>query len=109
MLRASSQKNDDTVNLQAVMDGRDSGIQYGAELLKFAEAVVARDVGEIVNARKALIDAAGAEVMIDAAGVISNFQRMVRIADSTGIGLGGFEAPTAELRSELGIEAFADR
>ena len=45
--------------------------------------------------------------MIDAAGVASHFQRMVRIADATGITLGDVEAVTADLRSELGIDAFA--
>jgi hypothetical protein len=32
-----------------------------------------------------LLELAGAEVLVDAAGVAGNFQRMVRIADSTGI------------------------
>jgi len=44
--------------------------------------------------------------VVDAAGVISNFQRMVRIADATGIGLGVFEVPSADMREALGINAF---
>lgn len=110
MLRASSHHNDDSVDLAAVMNGDiDSGIAHGALLVAFAEAVVSRDQPAIAAARSALVAAAGVGVMVDAAGVISNFQRMVRIADATGIGLGGFDAPTADLRADLGIEAFAQR
>jgi hypothetical protein len=107
MLRASSQQNDETVDVSAVMDGNVvSGIEHGRELVAFAEAVVARDTSAITLARDGLVGVAGVPVMVDAAGVISNFQRMVRIADATGIGLGSFEAPTAELRESLGIETF---
>ena len=45
--------------------------------------------------------------MVDAVGVASNFQRMVRIADSTGITLGNFEAITEDIREDLGINAYA--
>lgn len=48
------------------------------------------------------------DAMIDAAAVIVNFQRMVRIADGSGIPL---DAPmamiTAEIRDELGINEFS--
>ena len=37
------------------------------------------------EARQALVDKMEADAMVDAAGIVSNFQRMVRIADSTGI------------------------
>ena len=48
--------------------------------------------------------------MIDAAGVIANFQRMMRIADSPGIPLDArMDALTADLRSELGINRFIRR
>ena len=41
---------------------------------------------------------------MDAAGVIGNFQRMVRIADSTGIPVDGFMAESmSELRDALGL------
>ena len=43
--------------------------------------------------------------MVDAAGVASNFERMVRIADSTGIPLGdGLEEFSSEVRLELGLD-----
>ena len=43
--------------------------------------------------------------MVDAAGVASNFERMVRIADATGIPLGeGLEEFSSEVRLELGLD-----
>ena len=44
--------------------------------------------------------------MIDAVGATSNFQRMVRIANSTVITLGRFEAVTEDIREELAINEF---
>ena len=53
--------------------------------MHFAEAVAGRDPQAIAEARQALFDGAGNDVVVDAAAVAGNFQRMVRIADSTGI------------------------
>jgi hypothetical protein len=48
--------------------------------------------------------------MIDAAGVASNFERMVRIADATGIELGDwFEQRSAGVRAVLELERPAGR
>lgn len=107
MLRASSQAHEETVDLHAIGDAaRDSGIPHGAQLLEFAEAVVAGETDQMDHARNALVNAIGAAAMVDAAGVASNFQRMVRIADATRIPLGEpFESATADLRAELGIDA----
>jgi hypothetical protein len=47
----------------------------------------------------------GPAAMVDALGVASNFERMVRIADATGIELGAYlEGATAEVREVLRIE-----
>lgn len=110
MLRASSETHAQSINLEAVMDGGNAGeIEHGAELAAFAEAVVSTEKADIARARNALVACAGDEVMIDAAGIASNFQRMVRIADSTGIALGDFEQPTSTIRESLGINEFRDR
>ena len=107
MLRASSNTHDEAVELEAVMDGAvGSGVPHGDALVAFAEAVVGAGADDISRARERVVDAVGLEGMIDTAGVISNFQRMVRIADSTGIGLGSFETVTEDIRHSLGIEAF---
>ena len=107
MLRASSEQHDEDVTLEAVMqrDAR-SGVEHGKELVAFVEAVVARDDDAIETARNQLAQVAGINATVDTAGVISNFQRMVRIADSTGIGLGNFETVTEDIRHSLGIESF---
>lgn len=109
MLRASIEAHEQQVDLHAIMNGGNAGeIEFQRELSDFAEAVVVNDVEELSKARSALISVAGSDVMVDAAGVASNFQRMVRIADSTGIELGDetMLSATAELRDELGINAF---
>jgi len=110
MLRASSETHEQSINLDAIMDGSNIGdIEHGSELAAFAEAIVSTDQNRITETRDALVRCAGDKVMIDAAGVASNFQRMVRIADSTGIALGDFEQPTSMIRESLGINAFKDR
>ena len=63
--------------------------------MEFAESVASRDQDALVKARQRLLDEAGPEVLVDAAGVAANFQRMVRIADSIGI-------PVDDMESELG-------
>lgn len=108
MLRASSQSNSEVVNLEAVMTGNDAGdIEGGAQLIAMAEAIVGADPESIRVAREQLVQHLSVQAMIEAAGVASNFQRMVRISDSTGIVLGNYEAATTELREELGINRLA--
>ena len=67
-------------------------------------------LGVLVNARgQRLIDAAGEAATVDAAGVASNFERMVRIADGTGIPLGDrLENGSAEVRAALDLERFLE-
>lgn len=62
-------------------------MRYSDELMAFATALASRDEGELAVARERLLAASNAEVLVDAAAVAGNFQRMVRIADSTGIPL----------------------
>ena len=76
---------------------------HGPELVAFAEAIVT-DAETLPQSRAAVVDALGPEAMVDAAGVASNFERMVRIADSTGIELGDrVEQGSAEVRAALGL------
>jgi len=93
------------VSLEAVMDGdAESGIEHGSLLTAFAEAIFGRDEAEIATARQALLEGAGDAAMVDAAGVASNFHRMVRIADGTGIPLGdGREGFTEKTREQLDL------
>jgi hypothetical protein len=69
---------------------------------------VGGDDAALAEARELLRAAAGPAALVDAAAVTSNFERMVRIADATGVPL---DAPvamlTADVRRELGIDRFA--
>jgi hypothetical protein len=80
-------------------------VAHGAELLAFAEAIVARDERATASARADTTRAMGAAAMVDAAGVASNFERMVRIADATGITLDTrMEQASTLVRAELGLD-----
>ena len=107
MLRVSSETKDQNVDLKAVMGEGESGVPGGAELTAFAEATVSGGDNAITSAREKLVRVLGAEATVDAAGVIGNFERMVRIADGTGIPL---DAPanmiSADMREEVGIDQF---
>ncbi len=59
---------------------------------------------------EAITDPLVEQALVDAAGVVSNFERMVRIADSTGIPLGEqMEVVTATVRDELALDSFRAR
>lgn len=111
MLRVSAQMTETEVDIQGIngdADGAAQGIEYGAELMQFAEAVARREVSALDQARRALLEVAGPAVVIDAAGVAANFQRMVRIADSIGIPIDDMNMEVGQqVRSELGLERFA--
>ena len=108
MLRESSRTHEESVDFAALMEGDvESGVLHGAELVRFAEAVVAGSAADCEAARQALAGAMGAEALVDAAGVISNFERMVRIADATGISIGPMAEEDLVLVRELGIGRFA--
>ena len=105
MLRASSTTTGEEVNLDAVVHGQDtdSGIPGGSELVRFTDAVL-ENPSDLEAARAALVERLGEAAMLDAAGVIGNFQRMVRIADSTGIPVDGFFAEAnADVRKQLSL------
>jgi hypothetical protein len=109
MLRESSRVNGSEVNLQVLTSGSDGEgkVPAESELVAFAEAAMGDNRQAISNARKNLAERVGIEGMIDSAGVVANFQRMVRIADGTGIPL---DTPvaiiTAGIRDDLGINEF---
>lgn len=111
MLRVSSLTTQTEVDLQAVNGDADAaavGVEYGRELMQFAEAVAYRDETKLAEIRQQLLDKAGEQVLVDAAGVAANFQRMVRIADSMGIPVDDMEQELGQaVRSELELTRFA--
>lgn len=110
MLRASVEAGSDVENLRAITEGTAADatvVPHGESLIRFAEAVVGGDSETLDAARTELRAAVGDAGFVDAAAVVANFQRMVRIADGTGIPLDTrLQLMTQNLRSELGLEAF---
>ena len=108
-LRVSAQYNETEVDLQAVNGDAESaavGIEFGPELMRFAESLAARD-DDLEHRREALLEAAGPAVLVDAAGVAANFQRMVRIADAIGIPVDDRLGEMGrQVRAELDLERF---
>ena len=77
------------------------------ELLALAEAVVGGDEAALGTAREAAVAAVGPDTFVEASAVAANFERMVRIADATGIALdAAFDTLTASYRSDLGLERY---
>ncbi len=94
----------------AIVDGTaavSSGVPHASALVRFSEAVVSGDPVVLAAARKALREEIGEAAFVDAAAVAATFERMVRIADGTGIPL---EPPLAalsvDLRRDLAINRF---
>ncbi len=104
----SSEIKGDTVDLHAITDGKaaaESGVPHADVLVTFAEAVVVGDAKMIAAARRSLEKEVGPKGLVDAAAVVANFQRMVRVADATGIELDGVvDMLSEDMRVELGID-----
>jgi hypothetical protein len=101
MLRESIETAGESINLDGLTDRactRIEGIPNSEALLRFADAFIGEDAEALAQARDALATEMGPEAMVDANGVASNFQRMVRIADSTGI---PSEAPMLVMAEDL--------
>jgi len=111
MLRVSAMTTETEIDLQGINGDAMSaavGIEYGSELMAFADAVASRDVEALTTARENLLKVAGNDVLVDAAGVAANFQRMVRIADSIGIPVDNMETEVGqEVREALQLSRFA--
>lgn len=111
MLRVSAQVTETEIDLQGVngdSTAAGTGVKYGSELMQFAESFALRNESSLELARKTLLDTAGAAVLVDAAGVAANFQRMVRIADSMGIPVDDMASELSQsIRNELELGRFA--
>ncbi|MCK6555629.1 hypothetical protein L6Q96_13780 [Candidatus Binatia bacterium] len=84
-----------------------SGIAHAAALIELADAMVGSDEESLAGARQRVLTELGAPPLVDAVAVASNFERMVRIADGTGIPLDDPVAiMTSDLREQLGIDRF---
>jgi hypothetical protein len=110
LLRVSGTATGNEVDLASVMgkDVGDGGVAHGRLLVSFVEAVMGEDDARLTERREAVLKQLGAEGLVDAAAVIAGFNAVDRIADATGIPLDeDMEAPTAPMRSEMGLDRFA--
>jgi DNA-binding phage protein len=111
MLRVSATATNTTIDIQGISGDASAaaqGIEHGPELMRFAESLARRNEPELTAARRNLLEVAGPGVLVDAAGVAANFQRMVRIADSTGIPVDNLDNPLSQqIRADLGLDTFS--
>jgi hypothetical protein len=110
LLRASGKVTRNAFNMHVITAGgtsTPSGVPRGETLVAFAEAVVGEDESALIMARQRVLDELGPEALVDAAAVAANFERMVRIADSTGIPLDDVVyEKTVDVREELHLGRF---
>ena len=110
MLRESVKLSGGSIDFEGLTDPSCTeirGVPNSRELLQLANAVLGDDSAALATARQALVDIMGSAAMIDAVGVISNFQRMVRIADATGIPSNdSMQVMSEDLREQLGINRY---
>ena len=104
LLRASSNAVGAEVDLTAtVEDATDGGVEHGALLTAFAEAVV-RATDDLDAVRARVGDALGPAKFVEAAATVGIFNGLVRVADSTGIPSDAMTLErTADVRGELGF------
>jgi len=86
----------------------DAGVEHGARLVAFTEAVMGDDEAALAREREALRAVLSPEQYVDAAAVIGAFNVVDRIADATGIPLDpGIQLMSEAVRSELDLARFA--
>ncbi len=111
MLRASSDATGSDYQLDAIAQGKDAGdgnIPNGALLVELCDAVQSGDEASMAPLRARVAETMGEDALVDTCAVIGNFQRMVRIADGTGIPLDDLMlSQSSDFRGDLGVEQFA--
>ena len=110
MLRESVELTGGSIDFDGLTDPSCTeikGVPNSRELLQYANACMGVEGADLEAARQALADSMGSAAMVDTAGVVSNFQRMVRIADATGIPTDGpMQVMSEDLREQLGINQY---
>lgn len=108
MLRASVDATDVPLDPVAITDrSRDPLLPGGRALLSFVDLVLGDPEPARDAARQDVRRELGDEALVDAAGVIGNFEMMNRVADATGMPVGkGSLARTQQWRELLGLDRF---
>lgn len=110
MLRESIQADGQTIDLEGLADPackEIAGLKNSLMLIEYADVFMTRDAAQLAAVCEKLEKEMGAKALVDAAGVASNFQRMVRIADGSGIPVdpGNYDMK-ADLIEQLGLEQY---
>ncbi len=88
--------------------GSDGGVEHGARLVAFTEAVMNTDDDALQRERRALRSVLSAESFVDVAATIGAFNVVDRVADATGIPLDSMlEGMSVDLRRDLNLARFA--
>jgi alkylhydroperoxidase family enzyme len=106
----SGQSQGADIDLAAVNgDTRDDGgIEHGAHLVAFTEAVMGEDEAALERERAALRAVLSPEAFVDTCTTVGAFNVVDRIADATGIPLDeSLAAMSGDVRRELDLARFA--
>jgi hypothetical protein len=88
-------------------DSGDGGVENGALLMRFADAVLNGDDAALTAAREEIAKTMGGEALTDTAAVAALFNAIDRVADSTGIEMEVEKAEaTADFRANIGVNNF---
>jgi hypothetical protein len=86
----------------------DAGVEHGARLLAFTDAVMGDDDERLVRERMALRAVLSGERFVEVVAVIAAFNVVDRVADATGIPLDAMlMAMSADVRAGLDLGRFA--
>jgi hypothetical protein len=110
MLRESIKADGQTIDLEGLADPNCkeiAGLKHSRTLIEYADVFMSRDAEKLALIGGKLEKEMGANKLVDASGVASNFQRMVRIADGSGIPVDpGSYDDRADLIEQLGLEEY---
>jgi hypothetical protein len=98
------------IDLQAIHGSArsDGGVEHGARLVAFTEAVMGSDDEALKRERQALRAVLSDDSFVDVAATIGAFNVVTRIADSTGIPLDPMlDSMSVDVRQELRLARFA--
>lgn len=108
MLRASAAVTTTPLDPRSITDRSiDPLLPHGSGLLDYVDAVLIGDTHARSATRASILNALGPTGLVDAAGVVANFEMMNRIADATGMPVGkGTRKRSREWRELIGIDRF---
>jgi hypothetical protein len=88
-------------------DGGDGGVDNGALLMRFADAVLTGSDEMLAGVRSEIVETMGGDALTDTAAVAALFNAIDRVADATGIEMEDAKTEaTADFRADIGVNDF---